>query len=82
MKLGRDEKHTSSIRLGRAINYPAWLYVYVTLLLFCAWGSAWAGCTPASMGYGAEVIFYGPNQGCGGDPAYSFHNSPGKVQDA
>ena len=49
MKLGRDEKHTSSIRLGRAIITPAQLCVFVALLFFCAWGSAWARkCTPHS----------------------------------
>lgn len=49
MKLGRDDRHTSSIRLGRAIITPARLYVFVALLFFCAWGSAWARCQNTSL---------------------------------
>ena len=52
MKLGRDEKHTSLIRLGRALNHPARLYIFVALLLFCAWGSAWAVCGENSYSLG------------------------------
>lgn len=64
MKLGRDEKHTSSIRLGRAIITPAQLYFFVVFLLFCAWGSAWANCFSIGTGGCPDVKNCAPYSGC------------------
>lgn len=74
MKLGRDEKHTSLIRLGRAIITPARLYVFVALLLFAAWGSAWGACRPASATLQCRDGFsYRDNVGgCSGSPSQSY----------
>lgn len=67
MKLGRDVTSNFSNCLGRAIITPAQLYIFVAFLLFCAWGSAWAGCVPANLTRGTTAEYfcaYSTTTGC------------------